>query len=135
MNKPQGGRAKLIAMWTAWWSENSAAAKCAALLFTANLLFERMVLMIHQAKYTALCEFDCDWYRSILERGYDVETQGQAVGHAANWAFFPIFPLLSEATSSIGLGDETALLITSRVTFLIALFCFIKFVSAYNERV
>jgi len=41
-----------------------------------------------------LCQWDCDWYLSIAGTGYDVETHLVGGRLQANWAFFPLFPLL-----------------------------------------
>ncbi|HEY6432550.1 MAG TPA: hypothetical protein VIZ17_11260 [Acetobacteraceae bacterium] len=43
---------------------------------------------------TALCQWDCGWYISIAGGGYD--STSHLVGHypQANWAFFPLYPLL-----------------------------------------
>ena len=49
----------------------------------------------------SLCQYDCGWYSSITARGYmkTALTEGQ-VG-AANWAFFPLHPLIVKAVSDL----------------------------------
>ena len=39
------------------------------------------------------CQFDCGWFQSIADVGYDTYPHGLTTGHAANWAFLPGFPL------------------------------------------
>jgi len=48
-----------------------------------------------------LCHYDCGWYKSITAHGYMTTalTEGQ-VG-AANWAFFPLHPLIVKAVSDL----------------------------------
>jgi hypothetical protein len=46
------------------------------------------------------CNWDCDWYVGIAENGYQHLNEVGASG-AANWAFFPLLPLLMWAISHI----------------------------------
>ena len=52
-------------------------------------------------KPSILCKYDCGWYSSITSIGYmkTALTEGQ-VG-AANWAFFPLHPLIVKALSDL----------------------------------
>lgn len=43
----------------------------------------------------ALCVWDCAWYRTIVETGYDLYPAGAFRPEAANWAFFPLYPLIA----------------------------------------
>jgi hypothetical protein len=40
-----------------------------------------------------VCNADCGWYQSIVDHGYDAVPFTTAQQH--NWAFFPLFPLLT----------------------------------------
>lgn len=40
------------------------------------------------------CQFDCAWFKNIAVSGYDYYPHGLTTGHAANWAFFPLYPLV-----------------------------------------
>ena len=44
--------------------------------------------------WSVFCQFDCAWFKSIADVGYDSYPHGLTTGHAANWAFFPLFPML-----------------------------------------
>ena len=44
--------------------------------------------------WSVFCQFDCAWFKSIADIGYDTYPHGLTTGHAANWAFFPLFPIL-----------------------------------------
>lgn len=42
----------------------------------------------------ALFRFDASWYETIIKEGYFTEPALHDKGDAANWAFFPLFPIL-----------------------------------------
>lgn len=42
----------------------------------------------------SLCQWDCGWYLSIINKGYDNIPHGYPYGNVANWSFFPLFPIL-----------------------------------------
>ena len=42
----------------------------------------------------SLCQWDCGWYLSIINDGYDKVPHGYPEGNVANWPFFPLFPIL-----------------------------------------
>ena len=41
-----------------------------------------------------MCRWDCGWYNQIATFGYDLEPHNNFKQDAANWAFFPLFPVL-----------------------------------------
>ena len=43
----------------------------------------------------ALCQWDCSWYLSIINHGYDVEALAIPGQDQANWPFFPLYPAIS----------------------------------------
>ncbi|MBB2171465.1 hypothetical protein [Gluconacetobacter asukensis] len=48
------------------------------------------------------CQWDCGWYISIASAGYDLRPHlGGADNGQANWAFFPLFPLLLRAIHAV----------------------------------
>lgn len=53
----------------------------------------------------ALCNYDCAWYEHTARAGYDLGPDGDAYGDTANWAFFPLYPLLLAAGSAIAPPD------------------------------
>ena len=53
----------------------------------------------------ALCQWDCDWYLSVAGRGYDRQPLGDL--DQANWAFFPLYPLLIRCAHAL-FGDGVA---------------------------
>ena len=61
----------------------------------------------------SLCRWDCFWYGSILLYGYDAVPSRPPAGDAANWAFYPLFPLLAGLWHRLaGFGFEDSLIIT-----------------------
>jgi hypothetical protein len=69
-----------------------------------------------------LCSWDCGWYLSIIVNGYHLQPQGHLSGDAANWAFFPLFPLSAKAISYLtGLSALNAAALISNACFILAL--------------
>jgi Gpi18-like mannosyltransferase len=74
-------------------------------LVSRVLYYSSVVAVIYakglELKPRILCQYDCGWYSSITAHGYmtTVLTEGQ-VG-AANWAFFPLHPLIVKAVSDL----------------------------------
>jgi hypothetical protein len=53
-----------------------------------------------------LCNYDCAWYERTAQYGYDLGPRGDLAGNTANWAFFPLFPiLLGIVTALTGSGE------------------------------
>ena len=48
-----------------------------------------------------LCQWDCDWYLSIATSGYDLAPHLVRGLWQANWAFFPLFPLLVRLAATL----------------------------------
>lgn len=74
------------------------------------------------------CRLDCGWYRSILEDGYHTKPSGHPKGDAANWAFFPLFPLAASFLSFLtGADPSLALVLASKLFLFGSIFVFIIF--------
>ncbi|CAN1500604.1 hypothetical protein MCEZE4_00486 [Burkholderiaceae bacterium] len=89
----------LIAQLKSWFSSNKAVLKATSTIFLANQLAELfMVLLVASnyglgSEYFYVCQWDCHWFADIVRNGYDLFPHGNPTGNAANWAFFPFFPL------------------------------------------
>lgn len=71
---------------------------------------------------SAFCQFDCHWFEGIIEQGYDLTPHGHRQGDAANWAFMPVFPLISTGLSHLtGIPALSAMMLTSNLAFFICL--------------
>ena len=81
-----------------------------AVSFTVVLLATDTVVPLSES----LCRWDCSWYQTVAERGYDALPGLRAVQPGtANWAFFPVFPLLVSAwtyLTSMGFALSAVLL-------------------------
>jgi len=68
-----------------------------------------------------LCSWDCGWYQSIAELGYDAQPTDHPLGEA-NWAFFPLFPLLARAAGwATGWGALAGGLLVANLAFMTGL--------------
>lgn len=56
----------------------------------------------------AHCVWDCEWYTALIENGYQREVGTPTQPERANWAFFPLYPLLAGLLVH-GLGMSSAL--------------------------
>lgn len=67
-----------------------------------------------------LCQWDCGWYLSIINNGYDLYPHGYPHGNVANWSFFPLFPVLvSIIKLVIPLNSIIIALLLNNIIFLI----------------
>ncbi len=106
----------------------------ALLLFLGAQCVERVYLRLNQAATADLCSWDCNWYGSIAKDGYDTEPHGHANGDAANWAFFPLFPMTARYVGALNLPSmDMALVVTSKLFFLTAIFSFLLFATAWKQ--
>ncbi|GCE91450.1 hypothetical protein MSKU15_3051 [Komagataeibacter diospyri] len=77
-----------------------------------GLNFGFLSLIAHFSHYAdiahATCQWDCKWYTGIVRNGYDrlPQLHGSDGLTQANWAFFPLYPLMSYATQ-MGLHIST----------------------------
>lgn len=79
----------------------------------------------------SLCRWDCGWYGSIVLYGYDAVPSRNPAGDGANWAFYPLFPLLAGLWHRLaGLGFEDSLLLTGTLALPVCIYLFIGFVDA-----
>lgn len=77
----------------------------------------------------SLCRWDCFWYGSILLYGYDTVPTRHPAGDAANWAFYPLFPMLARLWHRLaGLGFEDALIITGTLALPVCIYLFLELV-------
>jgi hypothetical protein len=77
----------------------------------------------------SLCRWDCFWYGSIVLYGYDAVPSRSPAGDAANWAFYPLFPLLAGLWHRLaGFGFEDSLIITGTLALPVCIYLFIEFV-------
>ncbi len=74
----------------------------------------------------SFCSWDCNWYGTIAGEGYDSYPHRQERGDAANWAFFPLFPLSGRLLLRVfKLPPGVAVVVASRVEFFLAILSFL----------
>ena len=101
------------------------------LFFIVHLLLEWPIW--EHADYDAefLCQWDCQWYKSIILDGYMSEPP--CSDGMANFAFFPLLPLIAKGIYSIYryFSPEFYLFFISEYVFFLDIFVFMFFVKAY----
>lgn len=108
----------------------------AVIAFLLNQLLEFVVMSQQGRAYSDLCQWDCKWYTAIVQGGYDLEPHAHAKQDAANWAFFPAFPLLAKAFSvGLGVAPAASLVLASKLCFLAAIYAFVRLVTTLDARV
>jgi hypothetical protein len=68
----------------------------AALILLQFALFCAGAAYVQGSAEAGLCNWDCEWYRGIIQHGYDIEPAPRWEDQAS-WAFFPLFPMLGRA--------------------------------------
>jgi Dolichyl-phosphate-mannose-protein mannosyltransferase len=94
-----------------------------AYLFTVNFNADKPLL-------DAMCTWDCSWYMSIIKNGYQTAPT-DFPDYQANWAFFPLFPLLATFISTVtGIDGLVSGYLVSNISFGIAIFLLFHYCSA-----
>lgn len=103
----------------------------ALLLFLCSLLMVAVLAKFSVLEFSGkalACKWDCIWYRTIMTSGYQASSQPIIPDKAANWAFFPLFPLLAKCLSILfGLTPERSLLFTSKLLLLPTIYFFMLY--------
>lgn len=72
----------------------------------------------------AHCVWDCDWYSSIITGGYQREIGMPGQPERANWAFFPLYPLLAGGlVHGLGLAPPLAGFVLSNLLTIVTALC------------
>lgn len=70
--------------------------------------------------------WDGQWYKKIASVGYSYDPNAQS-----SVAFFPAYPLVGRAVARLtGLAPEIALVLTSNISFFLALFCLRRYIES-----
>jgi hypothetical protein len=106
--------------------------------FLANQLLHALIVYYHGGAPYLFCQYDCNWYAGIVENGYMAAPISQPVpgheqGDVANWAFFPLFPVLSGAFNAVfGTGAHASNIIVSKLLLLPAIWAYLTFQKQYS---
>lgn len=103
--------------------------------FAVSFAFDLLMISLQGTSYAQMCSWDCrDWYVSILNEGYYPQQYVHTQGEAANWAFFPLFPLLAAAVRAVfGIPPDLALVVTGKLAFLFSIMAFLKMCHVYDR--
>lgn len=105
--------------------------------FALHQLLQAAVVWLHAGAPYLFCQYDCNWYAGILAEGYMTAPDGDAGGsqpdqNVANWAFFPLFPLLARGLAALfGLAPPVAVILASKLLWLGAIWAFLIFQRRY----
>lgn len=109
--------------------------KIALAIFLSSQIFELLLIKLSGGQFSFLCSWDCTWYKEIAAYGYDASPFRHERQDAANWAFFPVLPLLVFLFNSItGISHNLSILIISKLFLLVSIFLFIYFCRRYNPK-
>ncbi len=115
----------------------------ACAFFLANQAVEHLALRSLSKSYSDLQGWDNLWYARILSDGYDPISTVDAPapppptdngrGNAANWAFFPLFPMLARLPHTVfGLAPPMAVVFAGKVCFFLSIIAFVEFFRLYR---
>lgn len=98
--------------------------------FAASQLISLAMLALTGHTVGESCRWDCNWYRGIVERGYDSIAPGVQM---SNVAFWPALPIVASTLATLtGVRAPIAVILVSKVAFGIALYWFARFCLAYR---
>lgn len=98
------GRAKARLMSAAPATGRRLTMELAGAIFAGILLKSAIYLLLslgHGGPTHAYCQWDCEWYVHTIRNGYDPEPRLRPVFDYANWAFFPLYPMLARLLRAI----------------------------------
>ena len=85
--------------------------------------------------FDLLCQWDADWYASIVKEGYWKEPRVYHDEVYANWGFFPLYPMLvSFFVRLTGLSVFHSGVVVSTLLLIVAIVFIIKYVSMTRDR-
>lgn len=75
--------------------------------------------------WNAFCQFDCSWFKNIVDLGYETYPHGLTTGHGASWAFFPFYSKLGGIIGNLfNLNAVYGFYIITNISTLLALVLF-----------
>ena len=99
----------------------------------ANLLLAHY----HSSFFKVMCKWDCKWYLTIINNGYDLvpRTTPHVWKGLANWAFFPLYPMIVKLSSTvININPVVLGILLNQVFIFIALLVFYRYLKLFvNE--
>lgn len=102
--------------------------------YVLHQVLHALVVLWHGDAAYFSCQWDCNWYVSIYDKGYATApvADGGPIDGQANWAFFPLFPLVGGAVHWVtGVPELNAFILASKLLWLPAIWAFLTFQRAY----
>ena len=86
--------------------------------------------------FDLLCQFDAGWYASIATKGYYMkEPVVHPYGVAADWAFFPLYPMVVRFFDWLtGLSVYHSGVVVSTILLIVAIVFIISYISSTRDR-
>jgi len=85
--------------------------------------------------FDLLCQWDAGWYADIVENGYLKEPKVDGGAVAANWGFFPLYPIVVRFFVWLtGLGVFHSGVVVSTMLLIVAIVFIIKYISTTRDR-
>ena len=101
--------------------------------FLSSQLLSVVVVSLIGHSQADLCRWDCNWYRIVLEGGYDLEPVVGSRSEFANWGIWPALPMLGRLINWLtGIGAPLALVVAGRATFAVSIYSFVLFCTAWR---
>lgn len=88
-----------------------------------------------QSLFELLYKLDAGWYKSIIEEGYMKTPLESGQPGAANWAFFPLYPLITGVISDVtGIASTVVGPLVSTVLFIAAVMVIFRYATLTRNR-
>jgi hypothetical protein len=125
------------------WTQNHPEVWVALILvLTSHLFVSTFAKFAHwqfnapYVKTSDLCRWDCGWFRSVLDHGYDVEPYRSPRGNGANWGFMPLFPLSAfPFRYFLGMSSLLSLVVASKCALYAAILSFLVMIRESSNTV
>lgn len=83
-----------------------------------------------------LCRWDCGWYVQLASNGYDLAPHDNPRGDAANWAFFPLYPMAIAVLHRVfSMPQAVAGILISNVALFFAIGVSLRYLKRTRSRV
>lgn len=88
------------------------------------VLYKAHLFLDTSNPYSLMCQWDCNYYKSIIYSGYQLHANpidGGPVSGQANWAFFPLLPIISKGLIYL-FHSELSVIVFNQLLLLVSLF-------------
>lgn len=94
------------------------------------------ILHNHADFFNTMCKWDCKWYLTIINNGYDLHPRiTPKIWHGlANWAFFPLYPYIVKYVALLSNASPVATgIILNQIFILLALHVFYLYLKLFFD--